>query len=292
MSIRIITDSTCDLSPAQLQVLDIDFIPLSVYFGQEQYLDKVELSPEAFYQKLGQSKELPTTSQVNPDTFISHFQSELEKGHEIVGIFLSSRLSGTFQSAVIAKDQLQNDKIHLIDSMSASFGSALLLRHAARLRDEGKSAEEICQALDSIKDRLAVYGMVDTLKYLHKGGRLSASAAAVGTMLKLKPIVGIKDGAVVSVSKARGYKSAFRHLVHLLEREPADPQFGFACQYSGFGAGVDFRHFRSLQYRAIYCLRCRARYRHPYGSRLRRVCLCKSRRMKIKRTEFRPFFIS
>ena len=109
MSIRIITDSTCDLSPAQLQVLDIDFIPLSVYFGQEQYLDKVELSPEAFYQKLGQSKELPTTSQVNPDTFISHFQSELEKGHEIVGIFLSSRLSGTFQSAVIAKDQLQNE---------------------------------------------------------------------------------------------------------------------------------------------------------------------------------------
>ena len=226
MSIRIITDSTCDLSPAQLQVLDIDFIPLSVYFGQEQYLDKVELSPEAFYQKLGQSKELPTTSQVNPDTFISHFQSELEKGHEIVGIFLSSRLSGTFQSAVIAKDQL------LIDSMSASFGSALLLRHAARLRDEGKSAEEICQALDSIKDRLAVYGMVDTLKYLHKGGRLSASAAAVGTMLKLKPIVGIKDGAVVSVSKARGYKSAFRHLVHLLEREPADPQFGFAFAHA------------------------------------------------------------
>lgn len=232
MSIRIITDSTCDLSPAQLQVLDIDFIPLSVYFGQEQYLDKVELSPEAFYQKLGQSKELPTTSQVNPDTFISHFQSELEKGHEIVGIFLSSRLSGTFQSAVIAKDQLQNDKIHLIDSMSASSGSALLLRHAARLRDEGKSAEEICQALDSIKDRLAVYGMVDTLKYLHKGGRLSASAAAVGTMLKLKPIVGIKDGAVVSVSKARGYKSAFRHLVHLLEREPADPQFGFAFAHA------------------------------------------------------------
>ena len=110
---------------------------------------------------------------MNPDTFISHFQSELEKGHEIVGIFLSSRLSGTFQSAVIAKDHLQNDKIHLIDSMSASFGSALLLRHAAKLRDEGKSAEEICQALDSIKHRLAVYGMVDTLKYLHKGGRLA-----------------------------------------------------------------------------------------------------------------------
>ncbi len=107
-----------------------------------------------------------------------------------------------------------------------------LLRHAAKLRDEGKSAEEICQALDSIKHRLAVYGMVDTLKYLHKGGRLSASAAAVGTMLKLKPIVGIKDGAVVSVSKARGYKSAFRHLVHLLEREPADPQFGFAFAHA------------------------------------------------------------
>ncbi len=232
MSIRIITDSTCDLSLSQLQELDIECIPLSVYFGEEQYLDKVELSPEAFYQKLSQSHDLPTTSQLNPEAFIARFQPELEQGHEIVGIFLSSRLSGTFQSAVIAKEQLQSDKIHLVDTMNVSFGNVLLLRHAAKLRDEGKSAEEICQALDSIKDRLAVYGVVATLKYLHKGGRLSASAAAVGTMLQLKPIVGIKDGAVVSVSKSRGYKSAFRHLVHLLEREPADPQYGFAFAHA------------------------------------------------------------
>lgn len=226
MSIRIITDSTCDLSLDQLNALDIDCIPLSVHFGEQGYLDKVELSPEAFYQKLRQCEELPTTSQLNPEAFISHFQPELEKGNEIVGIFLSSRLSGTFQSAVIAKEHLQSERIHLIDTLNVSFGNVLLLQYAAKLRDEGKSAEQICNAIESIKDRLAVYGVVDTLKYLHKGGRLSASAAAVGTMLQLKPIVGIKDGVVVSVSKSRGYKSAYRHLLHLLEREPADPKYG------------------------------------------------------------------
>lgn len=232
MSIRIITDSTCDLSPAQLSAMGIASVPLSVNFGPAQFLDKVDLSPEAFYQKLSQSEELPTTSQVNPEAFLSCFSQALDSGDEVVGLFLSSRLSGTYQSAVIARDQLDSTRIHLVDTLTVSFGTVLLLQRAVHLRDAGRSAAEICQELESVKGRLAVYGVVATLKYLHKGGRLSASAAAVGTMLQLKPIVGIQDGAVVSVSKSRGYKSAYRHLAHILEREPADPRYGFTFAHA------------------------------------------------------------
>lgn len=232
MSIRIITDSTCDLSAEQLEALGVTCVPLSVNFGQAQFLDKVDLSPADFYQKLSQCEQLPTTSQVNPEAFLACFQEALDSGDEVVGLFLSSRLSGTYQSAVIAREQLGGASIHLLDTLTVSFGTVLLLQQAARLRDEGHSAQSICQALEALKDRVAVYGVVATLKYLHKGGRLSASAAAVGTMLQLKPIVGIQDGAVVSVSKSRGYKSAYRHLAHILEREPADPRYGFTFAHA------------------------------------------------------------
>lgn len=238
MSILIVTDSTCDLSVTQLQQMGICFVPLSVRFGEKEYRDKIDLTPAAFYQMLSQSETLPTTSQVNPDAFHRCFQAELAKGNEVVGVFLSSKLSGTFQSAVIAKEQLGSDKIHLVDTLNVSFGLSLLLRHAVKLRDEGKSAREICQALDGLKDRLAVYGVISTLKYLHMGGRLSASATAVGTMLQLKPIVGVQEGEVVSLSKSRGYKSAYRHLAHILEREPADPSYGFAFAHADMPTSI------------------------------------------------------
>lgn len=227
MAVTIVTDSTCDIEPMKAKEMGIHIIPLKLRFGDEEFTDGVDITKEEFYQKLESSESLPTTSQIPPATFEAFFKKELEAGNQVFGIFLSAELSGTYQSATIAKGMLHSEDIFLVDSRTVTFGLGLLVREAAKLRDAGKNAAEIYASLEEMKGRLVFYGIVDTLKYLKMGGRLSGTAAIVGSILNVKPIVSIVDGKVVSVGKARGQKAAFEWVLKKVGEEKRDERYGY-----------------------------------------------------------------
>lgn len=222
MAIRIITDSTSDLPPERQEELGIEIIPLSVRFGSEEYLDGVNLSKKEFFEKLANCRELPTTAQVNPERFEKIF-SKYSPDDDIIGIFLSGRMSGTYQSAGIAKNLLGAQNITLIDSRCVTFGLGLLVLEAVRMRDAGMTAKEICKGVNDLIGRLRFYAVIDTLKYLKMGGRLSASSALFGTMLHIKPIVTFQDGEVTAIEKRKGLKAAAEFIAQKLEQDPPDP---------------------------------------------------------------------
>lgn len=221
MAIRIITDSTSDIRFDQQAALGIEIVPLSVRFGKEEYIDGVTLTKPQFYEKLVQSQELPTTAQVNPEKFAEVFRKYGEDD-EIIGIFISSGLSGTYQSAVMAKETLNSEKIHLIDSKNVTFGLALLVYEAVRMRDAGGSVQEICAMIESLIARMRFYVVLDTLKYLKMGGRLSASSALLGTMLRIKPILTVRGGLVEVVDKKQGQRAALQAVAQRVREEKPD----------------------------------------------------------------------
>lgn len=209
--IQIITDSTSDLTAEQAAAWGVKVVPLTVHFGEAAYLDGVDLTPGAFYEKLAACEDrLPTTSQINPAEFESVFESALARGDDVLGIFLSSELSGTYQSAVVAKTLLDSDRIHLVDSRAVTFALALLVKQAVKFRDAGLSAEGIVKELERLIPRLRLLAVVDTLKYLKLGGRISAATALVGGMLGISPIIGLKEGKVESLGKSRGRKGGMK----------------------------------------------------------------------------------
>jgi DegV family protein with EDD domain len=212
--------------------LDIDIVPLSVIFGDESYIEGIEINNEQFYDMLNKTTKLPTTSQVNPDGFFDLFKSYTEAGHDIVGIFISKKLSGTYQSAVIAKEMINSDKIHIIDSKTATFGLSLLVYEAIKLRKAGVDAIQISNRINELKDKVKFIAVVDTLKYLRMGGRLSSSAAVLGGMLHVKPLVSVIDGEVKSVGKERGQKAAFFSILETLKKEPPDNRYMISFGHS------------------------------------------------------------
>ena len=231
--VRIITDSTSDLSAARAAELGIDVIPLRVFFGEEGFLDGVEMSQEEFYQRLTSCQDLPTTSQLNPDNFLDLFQRYVDQGDQVVGIFLSSRLSGTYQSACIAREMVEGGEIHIVDSHTVTFALALLVEEAVDMRDRGLSAGEIAAALEDLSHRVRLLAVVDTLLYLKKGGRISAATAIVGGLLGINPIIGINDSGIVeALGKARGMKTGFRWIAEKVALEPADPAYRVAFGHS------------------------------------------------------------
>ncbi len=232
MAIRIITDSTSDIPVENQAAMGIDIVPLSVIFGEKKYTDGIELKKEQFYEMLSSAATLPTTSQVNPDEFEILFKSYVDAGDTVVGVFISSKLSGTYQSAVIAKDALGSDQIFIVDSKSATFGLALLVYEAIKMRDRGDSAVQIHAALNELSNRIKFYAVVNTLKYLKMGGRLSSSAAILGGVLHIKPLVSIIDGEVRSVAKERGQKAAFAWIADNLKKDAPDMQYPFVLGHS------------------------------------------------------------
>ena len=187
--VRIITDGTSDLSAQRAAELGIDVMPMRVFFGPESFLDGVDITREEFFRRLASSEELPTTSQLNPDDFLELFQRYTDQGDQVVGIFISSQLSGTCQSACIARGMVESGEIHIVDSRTVTFALALLVEEAARMRDQGLSAAEIAAGVEALAQRTKLLAIVDTLTYLKKGGRISAATAAVGGLLGIKPIV-------------------------------------------------------------------------------------------------------
>lgn len=202
--IRIITDSASDITQEEASKLGITIIPLKTRFGSKEYLDGVDITIERFYDMLVESDELPTTSCPSPVEFEEIF--EQYKDDEVVCILLSSKLSGTYQSALIGKGD--KDNIYLVDSLSASPGQRILVYKALRYVKDGLSVKEITQKLEEDRNNVVIIAMLETLEYLKKGGRISSSAAAVGSLLGIKPVITIKDGEIAVLGKARGSKKA------------------------------------------------------------------------------------
>ena len=224
--IHIITDSMSDIKQDEASALQIQVLPLYIHFEEETFEDNVTINTETFYQRLREAQKLPKTSQVIPDAFFNAYQKALASGSDALVITGSSELSGTHQSAVIAKDMLSKDdqdKVHLIDSRSASLGEAMLVHEAVRLRDCGNSVEEIKNALDSLIPLQQLAGQVEDLKYLVMGGRLSSVSAKVGTMLRIKPMLRLNSGKLEMAGIARGSRNAYEWLASQLKSLSPDP---------------------------------------------------------------------
>ncbi|MGI6028722.1 MAG: DegV family protein [Candidatus Heteroscillospira sp.] len=213
--VRIITDSSSDITLNRAKELDIQVIPLTVTFDGTSYLDGVEISADAFYQKLASSKELPTTSQPSPEAFIPLFTEIKEKGDSAVVILLSGALSGTCQSATIARQMVGCADIHIVDSKNVTVGLQALVDQALEMRAQGLSAAGIAEKLSEMAERVVLLAMVDTLEYLYKGGRLSRTAKIAGTLLGFKPIITISDGAVKLLGRGRGAKNTIEKLLDI-----------------------------------------------------------------------------
>ena len=209
MNTRIIVDSTADLMPEFKSRVQV--VPLTVHFGEEEYIDGVTIDHKTFYEKLIESDVLPTTSQATPSAFMELFEQVAQAGESAVVITLSSTFSGTYQSAVIAASEYEN--IYVVDSRSAAMGSGILVELALRLLDEGKSAEEIARILEEEKKKIVIVALVDTLEYLKKGGRVSKTVAFAGALLNIKPVLSVINGEIGMLGKARGSKMGNNLLV-------------------------------------------------------------------------------
>ena len=209
MCVRIIVDSSTDVSEKYRE--KIQFVPLTVRFGDKEYLDGVEISKHQFYEMLVESDVLPTTSQATPAAFAEYLESVASAGDSAVVITLSSKLSGTYQSAVLAAEDYPN--IYVVDSQSVAIGTGVLAQYAVELAQQGMGAEEIAQELTQQREKVCVVALLDTLEYLKKGGRISKTVAFAGGVLNIKPVVTVQDGAVALIGKARGSRNGNNLLV-------------------------------------------------------------------------------
>lgn len=214
MKTYIIVDSTADLMPNIRQQVQV--VPLTVHFGDKEYIDGVTIDHKTFYEKLVESDVLPTTSQATPDAFSQEMEKVKQAGGSAVVITLSSQFSGTYQSACIAAQDYEN--IFVVDSGSAAMGSGILVELALRLSEEGLSAAQIAERLEAEKQKIVVVALVDTLEYLKRGGRVSKAVAFAGNVLNIKPVLSVIDGHIQILGKARGSKMGNNLLVQEIEK--------------------------------------------------------------------------
>jgi len=212
MKIKIITDSMGDIPKKMAEENNIRVVPLTVSFGEKNYIDGVTINSDHFFEMLAVSAELPKTSQVPPSEFHRIFEEELKSYDKLIVINGSSKMSGTYNSARIAASEFDEDRIAVLDSMLITFAQGFLVMKAARMVKKGHSFEEIVEKIEYTRQRIRCLFAVDTLKYLLKGGRLSAFQAVAGSILNIKPILTIIDGELRTIDKARGMKKALAYL--------------------------------------------------------------------------------
>lgn len=215
MSVKIITDSASDITQAEARQWDIQVLPLRTIFNGEEFLDGVTIDNHQFFQKLIESDILPTTSQLSPYEYEEAFQAARAAGDEVLCVTLSSKLSGCCQSACIAADTVP---AVVVDSENVCIGQRILVELAIRLRDAGKSAQEISDILEREKRNIRLIALLDTLEYLKKGGRISPAAALAGSLLSIKPVVAVEQGEVTILGKARGSKNGSNMLMELVRK--------------------------------------------------------------------------
>ena len=214
MPVRIITDSGSEYQSSDHPALEV--LPLTVAFGDDLFHEGEDLSHERFYELLAERPEHPTSGQVTPFVFGKVIGRALEEGDDVVVITMSSALSGTYQSACIAAEGARGKSagtVRVVDSLNMTLGERIVVQYALQLLDAGATADEIADALEANVGRVHIFGLIDTLEYLKRGGRISAAAGTVGELLSIKPVITVTDGAVVILGKARGAKGG-RTLLH------------------------------------------------------------------------------
>lgn len=217
MGIRIITDSICDVPKEYADRYGIRVMPLIVNFDSISFVDGIDLTLEEFLKKLDKSEVLPTTSQVTPIDFLEVYRKETALGNKVISIHASSQLSGTYNSALIAKEQMPGADIHVIDTMGISLGAGLLAIKAARLAEEGLEAEVIVKQIEVSKQKMKYILILDTLEYLQKGGRISLSASVLGSILSIKPILTVVNGKLELLEKSRGMKKGISAVMNRIK---------------------------------------------------------------------------
>lgn len=232
MAVHIITDSASDITQAEAAEWGISLTPLTTVFSDTSYRDGIDITSEEFFEKLIESDDLPTTSQVTPGAYMELYDAAQAKGDEVLCITLSSELSGCYQSALIAQASY-GDSVVVVDSLNATLGQKILVRRAIELRDQGLSAQEIADIIEVEKTRIKLIALVDTLEYLCKGGRLSKTAAIAGTLLSIKPVIAVEEGKVVVLGKARGSKNGANYLNKLVGEAGINFDMPFSLAFSG-----------------------------------------------------------
>lgn len=225
MAVRILTDSASDFDLIVAKRRRVEVVPLPVQFGGASFLDGKTMSHDTFYKLLQEKKENPTTSQPAPTAFLRHFEEAKAAGDQVVAILLSGALSGTLQSAQIAKEMCEYDPIYIVDSRSATAGMQILVNYACKLRDSGLPAEDIAGEVELLKGKVQILAVIDTLEYLRRGGRITGLQAGLGTVTKLKPVVTVRDGSVAILQKAFGTAAAVKQMLKLLTEHPIDDDF-------------------------------------------------------------------
>lgn len=234
--IKILVDSSSELTKKEAEEKGFLFVPISVNIGGREYRDGVDLTKDKFYDLLVNGGEFPQTSQPSPQAFLELFEQAKKNGDEVVAILLSSALSGTYQSAVLAKQMVDYEGIYLIDSLTATGVIQILADYAKGLSEEGKGAAEVAERTDAFKARVHAIAMVDTLEFLQKGGRIGKAAAMIGELTRLKPLITLtEDGRVGVIGKAIGKNKAMSFMMKWLEEHPVDEAFP---SYSIFTSGT------------------------------------------------------
>lgn len=232
IAIQIVTDSTCDVSREDQEKLGIHIVPLTIHFKNESFVDGVDLTREEFYDKLDAAEELPTTSMPSIQAFEDVFRPIVEAGDEVLAIMVSSGLSGTYQGACIAADNVGGN-ITVLDSRTTSLSLHLLVVEAVKFKNLGYAMGELTKKMKELISRVTLYAGFNTLKNLRKGGRISSTAAVMGEMLHIKPIITVTDGMPVNVGKARGMKAATKYVVEKALSLKPDFSHHVVFAYSG-----------------------------------------------------------
>ena len=240
MAVRIVTDTASDFTVEQAQQANLTLVPMPITHEGKTYRDAYDLSKADFYHLLTNSETLPKSAQPAPQDFLTHFLEAKKCGDSVVCIVLSSALSGTLQSAMLAKNEADYDEIYIIDSKCCTGAMMLLVREALRLRDEGETAAQIAAKVEALRSRVGLYAVLDTLEYLYKGGRLTRMQAGAGTLMSVKPIVTLdENGAVIVCGKSIGRKKAFDHLLTLIRKVDMDPSYEPLFLYSALPQACD-----------------------------------------------------
>lgn len=230
MNVRIVIDSTADTTPAVREKCAV--VPLSVLFGDEQFADGVTLTAEDFYKKLAEGKVHPTTSQPNPALFAQAYEEAIEAGQDVVVLTISSKISGTYQSACIAAMDYPG-RVHVVDTRNVAIGAGILAQYALELAEKGMPAADIAAELTAQRERIRLVAVVDTLEYLKRGGRVSPTVAFAGELLSIKPIIAIENGEVAVIGKVRGSKQANAFLNKDVLTRGVDRKLPILLGYSG-----------------------------------------------------------
>lgn len=245
MNVQILVDTACDLTEEQYKTYGIERLPLTVHLAKKEYRDGIDITPKKIYDAM-RSGESPTTSQVSLQTFQTIFTTYAKEKHALLYLSFSSELSGTYQTAKMMEQQVLEEypeaELHVLDTKCASIGYGLVAISAAKLANEGKSMEEIIETVQYHTKHMEHIFTVDDLKYLYRGGRVSKTAAFVGSLLKIKPVLHVDEGKLIPIEKVRGSKRVLKRMLEIMEERGTD----FENQIIGISHGDDIERAKQL----------------------------------------------